>query len=107
MLNGAIVLTLAIGNAPLFLPLILNGTTKLAFLASCASDSFISADVVKQTALRHVLLQEPIRVRVANDKYPERVSLCAGYSGYGDPAPETLPAREHHHLTDCIGVTTY
>ena len=50
----------------LFLPLILKGTTHFALLDSGASDSFISADVVKQAGLRPVPLKEPIRVRVAN-----------------------------------------
>ena len=50
----------------LFLPLILSGTTYFALLDSGASDSFISADVVKQAELRPVPLKEPIRVRAAN-----------------------------------------
>ena len=50
----------------LFLILILNGTIHFALFDSGASDSFISAIVVKQAGLRPVTLQEPIRVRVAN-----------------------------------------
>ena len=50
----------------LFLPLILKGTTHFALLDSGASDSFISAYMVKQAGLRPVPLKEPIRVRVAN-----------------------------------------
>ena len=50
----------------LFFPLILKGTTHFALLDSCASDSFISADVVKNAGLRPVPLKEQIRVRVAN-----------------------------------------
>ena len=50
----------------LLLPLILKGSTHFALLDSGASDSFISADVVKQSGLRPVPLKETIRVRVAN-----------------------------------------
>jgi len=75
----------------LFIPLILKGTTHFALLHSDASDSFISADVVKHDGLRPVPLKEewhgPILVRVA---------LCAG--------DETLPSSDHHPLTDFIGV---
>ena len=31
-----------------------------------------------------------------------RVALCAGDSGCGNTAPETLPSSDHHPLTDCI-----
>jgi len=50
----------------LFLLLILKGTTHFALLDSGASDSFISADVVKHAGRRPVPLKETIRVRVAN-----------------------------------------
>ena len=88
----------------LFLPLILKGTTHFALLDSGASDSFISADVVKQAGLRTVPLKEPIRV---SGKWPilGRNALCAGDSGCGNPAPETLPSSDNHPLTDCIRVT--
>ena len=55
----------------LFLPLVLNGTTHFALLEWGASDSFISADVVKQAGLRPVPCKEPIRVRVANGQSPD------------------------------------
>jgi len=50
----------------LFLPLILKGSTHFALLDSGASDSFISAYMMKQAGLRIVPLKKPIRVRVAN-----------------------------------------
>ena len=53
----------------LFIPLILKCTTQFALLDSGASDSFTSADVVKQAGLRPVTSKKPIRVRVANGQF--------------------------------------
>jgi len=49
----------------LVLPLVMSGTTYFALLDSGASDSFTSADVVKQAGLKPVPLNKSIRVRVA------------------------------------------
>jgi len=82
----------------LLLPLILKGTTHFALLDSGASDSFISADVVKQAGLR------PIEGTNSSQsgKCPilERVAICAGDSGCGNPAPEALHSSDHQPLID-------
>ena len=50
----------------LFLPVQIGPKTHYALLDSGASDSFISAEVVKQSALRLLPLKTPVKVRVAN-----------------------------------------
>ena len=50
----------------MFLPLKIGASTHFALLDSGASDSFISAEVVRKAALRLLPLKTPVRVRVAN-----------------------------------------
>ena len=50
----------------LFLPVHIGPRTHYALLDSGASDSFISAEVVKQSPLRLLPLKTPVKVRVAN-----------------------------------------
>ena len=50
----------------IFLPVQIGPKTHYALLDSGASDSFISAEVVKQSALRLLPFKTPVKFRVAN-----------------------------------------